>query len=128
MRSHRVIPHTIKPNKFYNDLGIGAVDDTKVADKMQNIANNMIVSEIIDEREKNVIDGVNVFVVERDCNDFYDVDLVEKKSKRKNNMSIILMKEGQWYVPVYYVDQESHKKIGLFQNDHELIKKLMTEV
>jgi SAM-dependent methyltransferase len=130
MRSHKVIPKYITPQKFFNDLGVGPIRDTVVSDKIDELAHKMIVSEINDnDEEKVVVDGVNIFIVERDCNDAYDVELVKKNNKKikDTDLSVILMKEGLWYVPVYYIDDED-KRIGLFESSHPVIKKLLDEV
>jgi hypothetical protein len=37
------------------------------------------------------------------------------------------MKEGSWYVPIYYKDKDD-KKIGLFEFSHPLIQKMMNEI
>lgn len=130
MKSHKVIPKYITPQKFYSDLGIGSVRDTAVDDKIQKIARDMVIYEIVEDgKETKVVDGVNIFIVERDCNDMYDVNLVKKSKKSKDSdLSVILMKEGLWYVPVYHIDKETDKKIGLFENNHPIIKKLLEEV
>ena len=130
MRNHKVIPKYITPQKFYNDLHIGSVKDTIVSDNMEKLAHDMIISEIIEDGKENiVVNGVNIFVVERDCNDMYDVELVKKGKKVKDSdLSVILMKEGLWYVPVYYIDKESDKKIGLYNTNHPVIQKLLEEV
>lgn len=135
MRSHKIIPKTITPQKFYSDLGIGGIKDNNVDNKLSVISKKMIVeNEIVDSKDPDkvkittMIDGVNIFLVERDCNDFYDVDVVKKSNKiGKNDLSVILMKEGNWYVPIYYKGEDD-KKIGLFETSHSVIQKLLEEV
>lgn len=130
MRSHKIIPKYITPQKFYKDLGLGAIRDVHVDDKIYNIAKSMIISEIVDDQTENVVvDGLNIFVVERDCNDIYDVSLVQKSKKmKKSDLSVVLMKEGMWYVPVYFIDKDTDKRIGLFESTHPVVQQLLSEV
>lgn len=130
MKSHKVIPKSITPQKFYSDLGIGPVKDKMVDDKINNIARDMVIYEVVEDgKEKKVVNGINIFVVERDCNDMYDVELIAKSKKMKeSDLSVILMKEGLWYVPVYHIEEDTNKKIGLFETSHPVIQKLLNEV
>lgn len=130
MKSHKVIPRYITPQRFYSDLGVGYIKDDEIDNQIQKVAHDMIIYEIVEGgATTKVIDGVNIFVVERDCNDTYDVDLIKRSKKVKNtDTSVILMKEGLWYVPVYYIDKETNKKIGLFDTAHPVIQKLLEEV
>lgn len=137
MRSHKIIPKSISPQRFYSDLGLGPIPDEKVNDKLPLIAKKMVVENEVQDtknpgksRVTTMIDGVNIFIVERDCNDSYDVDLVKKENSAKiskSDLSVILMKEGQWYVPLYFKDDDD-KKIGLFETSHPVIQKLLEEV
>lgn len=134
MRSHKVIPKTISPVRFCSDLGIGFIKDSEIDKKLSRVAKDIIIHHSVNkdsghEEIKTVIDGINIFVVERDCNDAYDIDLVQKSKKiSSKDSAIILMKEGAWYVPVYYLDPESSKRIGIFNMDHPIIKKMMDEL
>jgi hypothetical protein len=136
MRSHKIIPRSINPQRFFNDLGVGSIKDTIADSKLQTLADKLIVENEIESVKNSsktkittMIDGVNIFVIERDCNDFYDVELIKKSSGlSKKDKSVILMKEGAWYVPVYYTDSQTQEKIGLFSSTHPVVKKLMEEV
>lgn len=137
MKSHKIIPRSISPQRFFKDLGLGAIPDQKANDKLPLIAKKMIVeNEIQDYKNPDnpivttMIEGVNIFVIERDCNDYYDVDLIKKNENgklQKDDLSVILMKEGQWYVPVY-LKNDDDKKIGLFETSHPVIQKLLEEL
>lgn len=130
MKSHKVIPKYITPQKLYSDLGVGPIKDVNISDNIDKIAKDMVISEIVEDgKENKVIDGLNIFIVERDCNDMYDVDLIKKGKKIKDSdLSVILMKEGLWYVPVYHIEKETGKRIGIFETNHKIIQKLLDEV
>lgn len=75
-----------------------------------------------------MVDGLNIFVVERNCNDEYDIDIIQKNKKIKNkDLSIILMKEGNWYVPLYSLTKD-RKRTGIYSSDNVIIKKMIDEI
>ena len=136
MRSHKIIPKSISPKQFFDDLGLGPIKDSRADDRLGKLAKSIIVeNEIENEKDHDkmktvtMINGVNIFVIERDCNDYYDVTLVQKgKIMSLDDKSVILMKEGAWYVPIYYNDQVTGKRVGLFEQAHPVIQKLLDEI
>jgi hypothetical protein len=133
MKSHKVIPKNVSTFELFNDLNIGKVTDKFVDKQINKISKNMIISEINEfNKEQVIVDGINIFIVERDCNDYYDVSVVKKSNKiRENDLSVVLMKEGLWYVPVYHIEQNIEpigKKNGLFNTNHSVIQALLEEL
>jgi hypothetical protein len=137
MKNHRIIPKSIPLEKFCDDLGIGLVRDKDIDNKLKTIAKSIIVEHSISndegrhriEKTETVIDGLNVFIIERDCNDNYDVDLIKKSKKiSSDDKAIILMKEGTWYVPVYYLDDIEQKRVGMYDMNHTIIKQMLENV
>ena len=100
-------------------------NDMNIESKLKKIAKNIVIyhQDENNKREK-VIDGLNIFLTERDCNNEYDVSVVKKcKRVSKNDLAIIIMKEGGVYVPVYI--NENNVKNGLFRMDDTVIKELI---
>lgn len=135
LQKHSVIPKTISPEKMCSDLGISMVNDNNVSDNLNKIAKHIIIEHVIDDKKdekqsiEKIIDGLNIFIVERDCNNAYNVDLIKNKKKISDNDSaIILMKEGTLYVPIYYNDSQTISKTGLYEMNHSVIKKLQQEL
>lgn len=132
MKNHKIIPKYVTPESFCQDIGVNYAEDVNIKSLGKLAKSAVIEHEIIREGKKKmekVLDGVNIFVVERDCNDYYDIDLIKKSEKtKKNDKSIILMREGTWYVPVYYLDDETQQRIGLFDNSHPLIKQMIENI
>jgi len=105
-------------------------DDKLNENNMKSIFKKINISYSYDNSKKyEMINGFHVFIVERDCNDFFDVELI-KKSKKINDddLALILMREGTWYAPVYLVDNNENEKIGLYTMKHPVIKKLLEEI
>jgi len=135
MKSHKIIPKMISAHDFSNDLGFKNSKDTYVHNKLHDVAKNIVIyNSVYNEKsgkskDELAIDGLNVFVVERDCNDNYDIDLIQKnKHLSSSDAFSILMKEGNWYVPVYYNDEESGKRIGIFNKSHHIVKRMLEEI
>jgi len=126
LRNNQVIPKTITPEKLCTDLKMKFLDDNHI--DLDHLTNKIIIEHQIENKKvKKVVDGLNIFVIERNCNDEFDVDLIRKNSKlSSNNLSVILMKDGTLYNPVYHIEHD--KKIGIFDNKHDIVKKLMKEV
>ena len=134
MQRHRIIPKYISPKTFAEDIGLKRCNDSNI-DDLKTVAKKVVVYNTVRNEKTGkdidelMIDGVNIFIVERDCNNDYDIDLVKKDKKSlSKEMSIILMKEGNWYVPVYYIDPVTNKRLGIFDTSHNLIKKMLNEI
>lgn len=133
--SHSLFPKTLKVDEFMKDMGLPCVQDLEVSDKYLNdIAKQIIINhEIIDpennkNKVENVMNGLNVFIVERDCNNFYDVSYALKTEKSKgSDKAIVLMKEGDLYNPIMRNEDGSAKGSvkGIFKMKDEMIQYLI---
>ena len=133
LKNHKIIPKSIKPKSLCNDIGIKFTKDTNIGNKLNDIGKKLVVSHLVtynnEEIKKNILEGVHVFVVERDCNDDYDIDLIKKSQEiNPSDKSVILMKEGTWYVPVYYLDDDKEQRTGLYNMDHHVIQELLKNI
>jgi hypothetical protein len=129
MRNQRIIPKTIFANKLYKDLGIEMKKDIDL-DSFNKISRKIIIEHITeDDKSEIIVDGLNIFVVERDCNDNYDIDLIKKDKKIKDDdLSIILMKEGYLYVPLYSIDKETGKRVGIMKTTNQIVQQMISEL
>jgi hypothetical protein len=132
LKNHQIIPHSISPQKLYNELGLNMPKDDLIENSnIKSFVKNINIEHIIDDEKQTteMINGLNVFVVERDCNDDYDVELIQKSKKTKNDdLAVIMMKEGTWYVPVYSIDQTTQERVGLYKMDNPIIQQLMNDL
>lgn len=129
LRMHKIIPKTLELNEFLSDVGLIPIQDKDIDISFIKKTNRKFVIENEIEQEggiskKMAIDGLNVFVVERDCNDNYDIECVTtKSSNKKNSKAVILMREGDLYRPIYKIEDE--KKKGIFKMSDPLIEQMM---
>jgi hypothetical protein len=131
LRSHQIIPASLNPNQFYRDMNVEMKEDLEIGGDhgIKKIVKNIVVytQDHKDEIEK-VIDGLNVIIAERDCNDEFDVKLIKKNNKDNNeSQAVIIMKEGNWYAPIYAIDEKSKEKNGIFDMDDTTIKTLFDQ-
>jgi hypothetical protein len=122
LKNHEIIPHTLTPYQFFNDMGLEIKNDDNIKKEIKNIGKNIIIyHENGDNKKQKILDGLNILLVERDCNDEFDAKLIAKSKQDKeneNSNAIIIMKEGNWYVPIYHINKNKEngeeEKNGLF--------------
>lgn len=132
LKNHHIIPHSVSPQDLFNELGLNIPkDDIIEKSNLGSFVKNINIEHVIDEQKQTteLINGLNVFIVERDCNDEYNVDLIKKSKKiKEDDLAIIMMREGTWYVPVYSVDQTTNDRVGLFKMTNPTIQQLMNDL
>lgn len=136
--SHALIPKSLKVEEFMNDTGLKTLKDEDITtDYVKELCNKIVINHEIEEHGENhiksLIDGLNVFIVERDCNNFYDISYCKSKrsqfkEKKKQinksmNRAIVLMKEGGLYRPIMRKEEKGLK--GLLSLEDEMITSLM---
>lgn len=132
LRNGGVIPKPVKVEELFRDLGLKLVKDEDLSENlMEKIAGNVIINHEVPTgggkiKNQLVVNGLNVFVVERDCNNQYDIELVEGKAGVKS--SVILMREGLVYNPVYYVNPQTGGRQGILDDDEELVREMLKRV
>lgn len=133
LKNTQIIPKHVGSNELCSDLGINLIKDKHINKKdLQAMASKIIIEHEIENKNNNVVsdtvvDGLNIFVVERNCNDEFEVDLLQKGKKINNNdHSILLMKEGDFYVPVYLVRDDIRN--GIFKMNDPFVKYLMNQI
>jgi hypothetical protein len=120
LKSHQVIPSSVTPYQFFKDMDLEIKDDSNLNKEsgIKNIAKKIIIyHQGKDDKKQKVIDGLNILIAERDCNDEFDIKLIKKsKKENENSNAIVIMKEGNWYAPIYAIS-ENEEKNGLFYMD-----------
>lgn len=126
--SHGIFPKAVDVPEFLNDINVGIRNDEEINNEYINeIGKNIVINHEIsgdgNNNVKNVIDGLNIFIVERDCNNFYDIEYANKKNYKGSDKAIILMKEGGIYKPV--MQKENGRNRGIFRMNDEIIDYLV---
>jgi SAM-dependent methyltransferase len=127
--SHSILPKSLHVNEFVSDLGMNLVEDHEVSGEyVHDITKKAIINnEIMDEKGgakiQKVLDGLNIFFVERDCNDFYDITYSAKKNSKGSDRAVILMKEGNLYKPLLRKENKGIR--GIFRLKDEMVSYLM---
>jgi hypothetical protein len=124
LRTHKIIPKHVSPKEFYKDMGIKIKNDVEINDKyIKKICNKLLIQHEIEGKVKTALDGVNVVVLERDCNDNIDVTKITKNKTNEDDKTIVLMRDGNLYLPVYLNDEHMNRT-GIFNDDHDLLKEI----
>ena len=129
MKKCKVIPQSITPNDFYKDIGIDFEKDIGVNnEKIRNVAKKIHIyhmDETTNKKEK-IIDGLNIILIERDCNNDPDVTFIQKfKQINDNELVIIIMKDGDLYVPIYENNNSDNVRNGIFNIKNNMIHNLI---
>jgi SAM-dependent methyltransferase len=117
LKTHNIIPKSETVDGLFGNL----VEDVDI-DKNINKINKKLVIENEIKREtsgyvkKKVVDGLNIYELEKDDDNVFKVKKAVE-SLNKNSKSIILIKEGTLYKPLYLIVDD--KKQGLFKNSDE---------
>jgi SAM-dependent methyltransferase len=120
LTSHKMIPKTISVQEFVEDMGFEYTKDINIDDKfMKTFGKKVIIKHEVDTKNKIIMNGLNFYLVEPDCNSHYDIESIScgKKNSRLKNM--ILMKEETGFVPIMKINKEGKK--GLFAMDDDLL-------
>ena len=113
--NHGKIPETLSPQDFYSDMGIIMKNDDKImkGGNIKKICKNIIIDHE-DNKIQNVVKGVNVLLIERDCNNDFDRDYFENMIGGDN---MIIMKDGNFYTPLYAINERTKERTGLFTKE-----------
>jgi len=126
LKNHEIIPRSLPPNEFCEDMNLEFIQDININHKkIKSISKKIIVMHEIKGKTEKMIDGLNIYLIERDCNDNYD--MIELHNKKESNNSIMIMKEGDLYMPIYakeYENETKYKLNGIFDKNDPLINKL----
>ncbi len=125
LQVNKIIPKQLSTDDFCRDLKIKMIADGKINKTIINkIIPNIQIEHNIDGKKDIVIDGVNLMLVENDCNGI-TTDLI---GDLKNDCPVIvLFTEDNHYYPVYEKIGGDTEVNGIFDANHELIQKLFNE-
>ena len=126
--SHSIFPKSLKPSQFMDDVELKIKDDQDITDDyIKEITSKVIINHSImekgQEKVKNVLNGLNIFIVERDCNNFYDITCSVKNNYKGSDRAVVLMKEGGLYKPLMRKEDANVK--GVFKMEDPMIEYLI---
>jgi len=116
--SHSIIPKTVGTSEMVKTLGIKAVQDEEInAEYINGLCNKLKIDHIDEDNNKKIVmNKLNIAIVEKDCNDYFDIDIYGSN----NSKTIILVKNSNVYKPLL-------KKIdkgftGILKSDDDVVK------
>jgi hypothetical protein len=130
MRTHKFIPKNVSFNEFAGDFNLVDSDNDLTNDKISEINKKMIIEHQVGKKDtikkETVLEGINTIIIEKDCNDMYDVDKIS--GSIKSDKSIILVKEGNMFSPLYKKYKNKKTYTGIFNNDDTIIEELIQNI
>lgn len=124
---HKLIPKTLTSQTLFSDLNIPHIKDADLTqDYLKNLSKSLYVyHENDDEVKQKIFDGINIIVVEKDCNGDFDFDVYEKSKPKKNDKAIILYKEQNGYKPIYRKEVGKDTIKGIFTYGDPMIQDIL---
>ena len=120
--AHKVIPKNVGVVEMTKDFGIGLRNDELIdSDYIQELGTKMNISHSVDGKEKKILERLNIFTLERDCNHYYEID----GYMTGGNLSVVLMKEGAFYKPVLQNNDQRGSSKGLYKMEDGVVEYLM---
>ena len=121
MVSHSMIPKSVKVREFVEHQDAEFRNDVEADEEyIRELASKFTIDHDVEGKVQRVMNGVNVYILERDCNNFYDVSFVKGCSNKKEGRAIVLMKEGLLYKPMMRREEKGTR--GMFKLSDPLIK------
>jgi hypothetical protein len=145
--SHGILPKSVEVEEFVKSMNLGVLKDEEVTNEyIHDLCDSIVIKHEIDENDKidktdktnvkTILNGLAMFMVERDCNNFYDITYCKprsdtkisrtktaKKSNSEHTRAIVLMKEGEFYRPLMRQDIKGLK--GLISLKDQMILDMM---
>lgn len=123
LQTHKVIPKKEKLTSFYKSLGI-KIPKTNILydDKaIQEIANKIVIEHETDEGiTKKKLNGLSIITIENNNN---NIKITKPKKIKKTSM--LLLKDGELYKPIYVLDNNYDKRALFNTEKDEFIEQLL---
>jgi len=126
LQNEGVIPKSIKFDAFYKDMNHNIIEDGKInKTNLSKLVNELTIGHDDSDTTKVVLDGINLILLEKECNGL-DISTYCKNGKfNANTPSIILYNDGSFYNPIYRV--KDGKNNGLFDSRMKFIRKIVRD-
>lgn len=121
LRTDNIIPANISMNEFYEDLGINIINDNDLNhETITEISKKIQIDHEINGKTQNVLNGINIILLEEDCDGDVDISYYNnKKNLKSKDKSIVFYKNKTGYHPVYNSNLES-----VYENKSAFIKNI----
>lgn len=120
-KSHNLIPDTLTLIDFISDFELNVPDSELSSDELYNLNKKIVLEHDNNKKQVTVIDGLNYILIEKNCNDEYEV-FINKTSDNANSKTIVIMKANNKYSPLFHKRDNAY--IGIFNNSDDFIEKI----
>jgi hypothetical protein len=115
-----LIPDTLTLVDFISDFELNVPDSELSSDELYNLNKKIVLEHDNNKKQVIVIDGLNYILIEKNCNDEYEV-FINKTSDNANSKTIVIMKIDDKYSPLFHKRDNAY--IGIFNNSDDFIEK-----
>jgi hypothetical protein len=107
--SQKIIPKSETMEEVFNSRNIRVKLDKQIKQSyIKSVGDNFVELHQTEKELEKVIDGLDIVIAEKNCNDEFDIEHSNKKIKKK----LVLLKNDNSYLPVYSQDYK-----GIFNNE-----------
>jgi hypothetical protein len=124
IKKYNYVPQSLSLSQFFYDLELEILEDDNIIgitdrSDLENLLKNIIIKNDVDGKVKTFVNGLNVFLLERNCNNDHDIEFINGKG----NLNLIILKDGNLYTPVYK-NLDNNQLLGLFNKKYKIYKDL----
>jgi SAM-dependent methyltransferase len=125
IQGEKYIPKNVSLHEFYNDIGIGLQPDNIIdTDTIVNMASMIQIGNEHEGKVKTVLNGLNILVLEKDCDGDLNIEGYGKKNKlSKKDKTVILYKDENGYHTFYTSSLNS-----IFNATDKFVKKIISHI
>lgn len=125
LKTNKIIPNTISSKSFFKDYNLKYISDDELNENYFNkLINNINIEHNIENKKrKTILNGLNIIIVEKNCNNELDIDFYMKDKNSRYDKVVLLYKNDNEYRPIYR--KENNKLNGIFLYKDPMIQKLI---
>ena len=142
LTSSNIVPTSVSFEEFYNDIKYEICSDVQATNtKIKQLCKSLIIEHeltsdnisnyttdtvnVKNTNNKNALNGINIIVIEKDCDDDAIINTFSKKKSLDRSIpTVLLLKTDGQYKPIYRIRDENVFD-GLFDTRTKLIKRLV---
>lgn len=130
LKNSKLIPENTSMMEFYDDISFNLISDKDInEEKIRDLNKNLVIKHdysVTDLSSEIALDGLNLLVVNKDCDGSCTIDKYGKNGKiNKNSPTSIIYYDGEKYYPIYKIKDK--QMIGTFNSNMRFIKNLLKE-
>lgn len=128
-----LVPASVTVKEFAHDVGVEIPEDDQMKmDDIKRLCSLEVNHTREDSDSVNVLKGINILVLKKDCDGEYgdgDITLYSKTKKgwsKRSNTMILTYSDEDGFQPVIRLEDDN--EVAIFKNSHSVVKNLLKQV